>query len=212
MTHTNTKAGSSKRQGIVLPDMGLFAVLILLLLAFYLLTSRFEEKVGIVRREQVPYSSNACSNYPERDEALVCLSTNQHLSFSVTSPAIQAAAIKLVAERHGIRMTPDQLTALGTLPFLQTNVENLPSFLSLPTCRRSKLAELEKLAPLSGSQVLECVIAAKLSAKSLTHMPLYISLRIASEVQMLHVQRLFDLLQSQGIHRVHLQTQFPQNE
>jgi hypothetical protein len=204
---------SVRSRGIELPDMGLFAGLVFLLLTFYLLTSRFKgSEVGIVCREQVPYSSNACSNYPENNEVLICLNTNQLLSFSVTSPAIQLAAIKLVAEQHGIRMTPDQLAALETVPFLQTNVENLPGFLSLPIYQRSKLAELKKLAPLSERQMLECIIAAKVTAKALTQTPVYTSLRIASEVQMSHVQRLFDLLETRGIHRVNLQTQFPQNE
>ncbi|MDB5270623.1 MAG: biopolymer transporter ExbD [Hymenobacter sp.] len=203
---------SVRSRGIAPTDMGPFAGLLFLLLSFYLLTSRFEKEVGIVRREQVPYNSNACSKYPEENEALICLSPNQCLSFSVTSPAIQTAAIKLVAEQHKIRLTAGQLAALETLPFLRTDIEKLPGFLSLPTYQRNKLAELEKLAPLNESQVLECIIAAKASAQSLTHRPIYTSLRIDSEVRMSDVQRLFDLLQTQGINRFNLQTQFPPNE
>ncbi|GAB3731461.1 hypothetical protein GCM10027594_13410 [Hymenobacter agri] len=203
----------SNRQGIVLPDMGIFAGLIYILLAIHLLTSKFHEKeVGIVRWEQVPYFSRVPGKYAENNETLICLSPNQHLSFSVTSSAIQTAAIKRVAEQHGIQLTAEQLAMLETVPFLQTNVENLPHFLSLPVYQRSKSVELEKLTPLNENQLLECIIAAKASAQALTHYPIYTSLRIDSEVRMSHVQCLFDLLQTQGINRVNLQTQFPPNE
>jgi len=195
-------------RSVSLPDLAPFAGLIFLIVGFYALTSRFKgPELGVVPNDQLPYSvTHAC--IPENMEAVVSLGTTNQLSFAVTHPETQAAAIRQVASRHGITFTPAQSAELKTLSFLRTDVENLPKLLSLPMYQRNRPAELSKLSPLSEQQLLECVVAAKTSAATLTHKPVYISFKVDSEVKTPQIERLIALLQTKGINRFNLQTQY----
>jgi len=132
-TRNRLNSGNEKKTGIVLPDMAPFASLFFLVVAFYALTSRFKgTETGIVSNEQLPFTSEwSRGKTPEYCEAVTSLNAENQLSFAVDCPAIQAAIIREVALRHGIKLTSIQLNKLKTLSFLATTVENLPALLSL---------------------------------------------------------------------------------
>ena len=204
----NPALGRSRKQVLSLPDMAPFASVVFLMVCFYMLTGHFKTpEEGIVSNEDLPLLRIACWRTPVNSEAVICLNSKNQFSFS-SSPAIQTDAIQKVALQHGIQLTPPQLARLKALPFLATTVENLPELLSLQDYQYRRAMELSKRKPLSEQQLIECMIAAKASAKELTHKPIYTCLKIGSEVKMLHAERLFDLLQAHDIHRFLLKTRY----
>lgn len=194
---------------ISLPDMAPFAGLVFLYVCFCLLTTRPKQSdLGLVSNERTPRSETLYCKLGDNNEAVVSLTIKQQLTFAVTSPEVQAAAIQQVALQHGVPFTQAQLTELKTVAYLRTDVENLPRFLSLPAYQRNRLTELISLSSLSENELMECIVAAKASAMTTMHKPIYLSLNIDSEASATHVEHLLDLLQAQGIHHFNLRTHF----
>jgi biopolymer transport protein ExbD len=206
-SHTTLRAGRNRNRDISLPDMGPFAGVVFLVVCFYMLAGRFRHKEdGIVSDAKLPYSTTYCGP-PENIDLIISLNAQNKLSFGVSSKPVQIAAIQKVAARHGIGFSDSQLTALKAAPFLATDVESMPAFLSLPEYQRIKSVEQQKLSRLSEKQLLECIVAAKASAQTLYRMPVYTCLKIESDANMVHVEHLIDLLQRHGINRFNLKTQ-----
>ena len=205
-SHTTLRAGRNRNCGISLPDMAPFAGVVFLVVCFYMVAGRFKvADEGLVNLEQLPASQiSACLH--DNTNTIISLTADKKLSFSVTSRTIQLAAIQQVAAKHGISFTDAQVVALKTIPFLATDVENLPVFLSLPDDKRTTTIESRKLGPLSWQQLAECIVAAKASAKE-EHHSIYSSLNVHSEASMASVEQLTDLLQAIGINRFSLLTQ-----
>ena len=191
-----------------LPDMAPFAGVSIALICIFLLTSRAKEfDTGLVSNAHLPYSvTHACLH--ENMAIVVSINAENRLSFAVTHPEIQWASIKQVALSRGIAFTSTQLIALKTTDFLQTDVENLPRFLSLPMHQRTRVTQSMNLGALSEQQLAECIEAAKAYASTIIgNKTIYLSLKIDAEVKALQVERLIDLLQSQGINCFTLETQ-----
>ena len=197
-----------KRRGISLPDMAPFAGLIFLLVCFYLLTTHFRHPVASnVRIESLPFSTtHAC--LPENNETIVSLTRENQLAFAVDSRKAQTLAIQKVAQRHKISFTTNQLKQLADLPFLATDVENLPRLLSLTSDPSHRSHQSQALPPLSEQQLVECVASAKSTVQTLYHKPIYLSLRVDAEVTAGRVNRLLERLETSGFHHLRLHTQY----
>ncbi|MEL5994227.1 biopolymer transporter ExbD [Hymenobacter segetis] len=197
-----------KHRGILLPEMAPFAGLIFLLVCFYLLTNQFRQHVASnVRIESLPFSTTrAC--FPENNEAIVSLTRENQLAFAVDSREAQTLAIQKVAQQHKISFTVNQLNRLADLPYLATNIENLPRLLSLASDPNHFSHQSQAFPPLSEQQLVECVSSAKSAVQTLYHKPIYLSLRIDAEVTTGHVSRLLERLETSGFHHLRLHTQY----
>ena len=199
-----------RKEGIPLPDFAPFAGVLLLVVSFFLV-GRFQNPTDeIVASEQLPYSSTWYCKLAENHEAIISLTAKNQLAFSVTSPAIQTAAIKAVALQHHVRLTPTELVELAKIPLLSINVESLPSYLGQPASKRNSLNQLSELSPLSERELVECISKARELANTSAHGPMKIAVRIDSETKMNAVNHLTALLEGQGTNHVDLVTQFEQ--
>ena len=210
MTFVKPKTHQGIDRGISLPDITPFAGVLLLLVIFFLL-GRFQDPSDeAVASEHLPASSTWFCKLSENNQAIISLTAKNQLAFSVTAPAIQAAAIKAVALQHHVKLAPFELTQLATIPLLTIDVESLPAYLALPVGQRTSLNRPSELAPLSETKLVECVSKAKDFAKTLALGPMNIALRIDSDVKMSAVNHLTALLQGQGTNHFDLVTQFDQ--
>lgn len=208
MTFTKSSIRSKSTRGIALPDIAPLAGVLLLVVSYFLL-GRFQNPTNeAVATEQLPATTTWHCKFSDNDRVIISLDAKNRLTFSVTSRTIQTAALKAIALHHCIRLTATQATELARIPFLSTDVENLPAYLALPIGERNNANQQHLLGFLSEKELIECLIAAKTSAQTLEHRLIYFTLRIESDVEMINVNHLTDLLQAQGIHRFDLATQF----
>lgn len=201
------------------PDMAPFVCVLLLLVGFSTIITRFRgQETGVVTDAQLPFSSAICWP-PDAYESIISLNSSGQLSFAVpdfeknlyAAPSGiwsgQATIIQRVALRHGIVFTPAQTVQLQTMPFLATDVEQLPWLLSLSCSQRNEFISLGKIKPLSKKQLSECVTACKNFAANTLLRQVYFSLRIDSKTRTSQVMSLIDLLQTDGINRFNLKGQ-----
>ena len=201
---------SGKKRGISLPDIAPFAGVLLLFVSFFML-GRFQNPVdAIVASEHLPSSSTWYCKIPENHQTIVSLTAKNQLAFSVTSPAIQTAAIRAVALLHQVRLTPTELVELAKIPLLKVNVESLPAYLGQPVSKRNSSNQLSKLSPLSENELVECLSKARELANTLTLGKMRIAVRIDAETKMSAVNHLTALIEGQGTNRIDLVTQFEQ--
>ena len=206
----NGKKYSSRKHSISLPDIAPVAGVLLLFVSFFLV-GRFQNPTAeIVPSEHLPSVSAWFCKLAENDKAVISLTAKNQLAFSVTSPAIQTAAIKEVAIQHHIKLTATELVELAKIPLLRVNVESLPSYLKQPVYNRDSLDYLRSITQLSKEQLVECVSKARKFANSSTTAPMGIALRIDAESKMSTVNHLIALLEGKGTNRVDLVTQFEQ--
>lgn len=187
--------------------MGPIASLVFLLVGFYMLAGHFKwPDESVVTEGDMAYSTPeyGCHLY-DCCGAVIGLGANNQRSFS-TSSAVQAATIQAVAQRHGVTFTPSQIASLKDLPFLATNVENLPALLSLTEFERSKRIRNQAITPLSEQQLMECIATAKTETNTRWRKPLYMFLQIDANTKMGQFERLTDMLQTLGNNRFNLMT------
>ena len=198
-------------RGIWLPDMAPFASAIFLLVCPLIMSGQMRmPRTATVSDEQLPSShqEGTCS-VREAFGSVIGLDSKSQLSFAMPeSPKeLQSAVIKRVAALHQVQLTSPQLAALDGLPFLATDVQFLPEMLALTAPRRAKLVQSGKLAPLSDSQLIECITEA-LALLKREHRPYHIGVKIDAEAKMSQVFLLTELLQTQGINRLYLMTRW----
>ena len=164
--------------------------------------------MGIVHAQKLPVT-NTIQCKGGNEFAVVSLDQQGKFAFSVSgvSPQVQAAAIQDVAYQRGISLDSKQRTELQSLPFLTSDIDELPRLLSLPYNRRGQLVELAKFKPLSEAQLIACVVAARQYNKSLFKRPIAISLRIDTEAKSSKVMLLLEKLQAHGFNRISYQNQ-----
>ena len=210
MTFVKARTHSGRKRGISLPDIAPFAGVLLLFVSFFLL-GRFQNPTDeVVAPEHLPSSSTWYCKLSDNHQAVISLTAKNQLAFSVTSPAIQTAAIREVALQHHVKLTPPELVELAKIPMLRVNVESLPSYLGQPVSKRNSLNQLNKLSPLSEKELIECVSKAREFANSSTLGTMKIAVRIDSETKMSAVNHLTALLEGQGTNRIDLVTRLEQ--
>lgn len=194
---------------IALPRMAAFAGFLMLMVPFWLYHYGSQlTKMGIVHAQRLP-TTNTIQCKGGDEFAVISITRQGQFAFSVSgvSPQVQAAAIQDVAYQRGVNLTSKQRTELQSLPFLTSDIDELPRLLSLPYNRRGQLVELAKFKPLSEEQLLACVVAARQYNKSLFTRPIAISLRIDDEATSSKVMLLIEKLQAQGFNRISYQNQ-----
>ncbi|GAA4052224.1 hypothetical protein GCM10022409_43910 [Hymenobacter glaciei] len=164
----------------------------------------------VVASEHLPSSSTWHCKLADYHQVVISLTAKNQLAFSVTSPAIQTAAIKAVALQHHVSLTSTQLVELAKIPLLRINVESLPYYLQQPVSRRNSPSQLNKMSLLDEKELVECIGKAREFANTSTHGPMRIAVRIDSEAKMSAVNHLTALLEGQGPNRVDLVTQLAQ--
>jgi hypothetical protein len=193
--------------GIALPTMHMYAGSLLLLVLFFLLRYSAQMiNMGLVPDSHLPVT-RVIQCGPEPIYAVISLDRNSNISFELPSNEIQTAAIKRVMAQHGITFDPPLLTQLEHLSFLSTAVEQLPQLLSLPYNRRIQLTELAKFKPLSNTQLIEFMIAARDYAQCTFQRSVVISFRCDIEMKTGRMMHLIDALQTNGFSRFEYQNQ-----
>jgi biopolymer transport protein ExbD len=191
------------------PLMLPFASLVLLLAGLFLLVYYVPQPAGgLVRTEQRPFNIVMyCSPPDNPHDAVISLTRQNRLSFSLTnSQKLQAAAINQVAARHGVKLTSSQRAALETLPFLATDVRQLPAVLALPAAKRDQLIYSGAYNTLSKTQLNECITAAKEVVAKATYTRVYVGLNIDTDTKAAQVMSLIHSLQDVDVNRFNLLT------
>ena len=195
---------------IALPRMALYASCLMLPILFFLYNYGSQRtEMGIISSQKLPVTHIIACKGPT-EFAVISLNEQGQFAFSVSgvSPQVQTAAIQAVAHQRGISLSTEQLKQLESLPFLATDIDELPKLLSLPYHRRGYLVELARFKPISEVQVVACAVAARQFDKTLFHRPISISLRIETEANSGKVMRLVEQLQARGFTGIHYQNQF----
>ena len=192
-----------------LPKMAVYANCLMLPVLFWLYHYGSQRTgIGIISNQNLPITHTIACKGPN-EFAVISLNEQGQFAFSVlgVAPKVQAAAIQAVAYQEGIHLSAQQLIALESLPFLATDVTELPQLLSLPYNRRTQLVELAKFKPISEHQLIACAVAARKFNKKLFRRPITISLRIETDAKSGKALQLIDELQSAGFERVSYQNQ-----
>ena len=181
-----------------LPKMAIYAGCLMLTVLFWLCKygSQLTE-MGIIPNQRLPITNTVACKGPT-EFAVISLNEKGQFAFSVSevSPKVQTAAIRTVAYQHGINLDAEQLTELESLPFLATDVNELPQLLSLPYNCRSQLVELAKFRPISEDQLIACAVATLKFNRELFKRSITISLRIDTEARSGKVLQIINELQS----------------
>lgn len=201
---------SNNEGHVTIPRMAVYASCLLLALPFWLLHYGSQRtNMGIVLAHKLPITHTiACKGTNEF--AVISLTQQGKFAFSVlgVSPLVQAAAIRDVASQRGINLDSKQFVELQSLPFLTTDVSEIPGLLSLTLNRRTQLVALAKFKPLNEAQLIACVLAARHYNKALFKRPIAVSLRIDTDAKSGKVMQLIDKLQAQGFEHINYQNQF----
>lgn len=211
---TSSESHTSMRnhnRSFPLPDMGPFAGLLFLLICPIMLSGEMRmPAVATVADEQLPLSHpQSVCGMREPFGSVIGLDSNNRLSFAMpeTSKEFQVVVLNKVAGSHGMQLTASQLTTLKNLPFLATDIQQLPQTLALPSLQRDRLLQSGKFGSLSQAQLAECITAARTLLKQ-NNKFYYIGIKIDAEAKMSHVISLTDLLERQGINRFQLITRY----
>ena len=195
-----------------LPKMAVYASCLMLPVLFWLYHYGSQQtRMGIISNQNLPITHTIACKGPN-EFAVISLNEQGQFAFSVlgVAPKVQAAAIQAVAYQEGIRLSAQQLIELESLPFLATDVTELPQLLSLPYNRQTQLADLAGFKPISEDQLIACAVAAREFNKKLFKRPITISLRIETEAKSRKTLQVIDKLQSVGFERMSYQNQFLQ--
>ena len=169
-----------------LPKMAVYASCLMLPVLFWLYHYGSQRTgMGIISNQNLPITHTIACKGPN-EFAVISLNEQGQFAFSVllgVAPKVQAAAIQAVAYQEGIRLSAQQLIELESLPFLATDVTELPQLLSLPYNRQTQLADLAGFKPISEDQLIACAVAAREFNKKLFKRPITISLRIETEAK-----------------------------
>jgi biopolymer transport protein ExbD len=182
--------------------MDIMAGVVLLLVMFYMLTTRQKHE------ENGPYLNLPTSfHYPGRlpDSHFLIISLDvQNRAYVATSDeATQTAMVMRIAKRHHVRFTATQVHELRQLKFLSQNVFQLPTWLSASTTERQQMATGIS-AELGTTELMEYVLAGQDANRAVFGKPAYIVLRIDKDASTKNVKQLIRLLQRQGINRYNL--------
>jgi hypothetical protein len=208
------RSGRHGLRGISLPDMAPFAGVVFLLLLPYLL-GRFQLKAPqaglLIPDTEQAFSSTVCwrGDADGLDGVLICLNASNQLSFALPGygQEFQAAVINQVAVRHKVKLSLSQQCSLEALPFLATDVQQLPHLLTLTKPQSVATVLSGNFEPLSAKQLADCILATRVLALSSIGRPLQFYLKIGANVKAPQVWALTDLLQEQGINRFSMLTQ-----
>ena len=208
-TQNNWSLRNSNSGNVAMPRMAAYAGFLMLMVPFFLYRYGSQlTDMGIVHAQKLPITHTIACKGPN-EFAVISLDQQGKFAFSVSgvSPQVQAAAIQDVAYQRGISLDSKQCTELQSLPFLTSDIDELPHLLSLPSNRRGQLVELAKFKPLSEAQLIACVVAARQYNKSRFKRPIAISLRIDTEAKSSKVMLLLEKLQAHGFNRISYQNQ-----
>ena len=194
---------------IVMPRMAIYASCLMLPVLFWLYHHGSQRtEMGLISNQRLPITHKIACKGPT-EFAVISLNEQGQFAFSVlgVSPQVQAAAINAVAYQRGINLNLEQLKQLDSLPFLATDINELPRLLSLPYNRRSHLVELTRFKPISEDQLTACAVATRQFNRELYKRPITISLRIDTEAKSGKILYVISRLQSQGFERMSYQNQ-----
>jgi hypothetical protein len=208
--HKRTVTYLNGGQSASRPDVAPFAGFILLLIFPFMLLGKMKQPAtGVVTDEQLPFAhqEGMCSARGAFG-AVIGLNKDGRLSFAMPElpQAWQATVITRVAAHHGIKLNTLQLVALHELPYLATDIRELPQVLALPASQHGDLLQSGSYSALTASQFLDCLTEMHdlLTAKN---QHCYIGVKTDATASVPQVFALIGLLQSQGINRFSLMTQ-----
>lgn len=178
-----------------------------LALAYYLMLtcSSLERKRGIVSLQETPYAiGNTCFSVHSTTETIISLSADGRVSFAITDTALQAAVFRKIGKAHTVAFTTSESSALGTLPYLATAIDQLPSMSINSSIAYQAELSARQYSALNTLQLAECAATTKALAPLLTNYPTSFFLSISAETNASNFLKLIYVLQDQGINRFYL--------
>ena len=139
-TQNNWSLRNSNSGNVAMLRMAAYAGFLMLMVPFFLYHYGSQlTDMGIIHAQKLPITHTIACKGPN-EFAVISLDQQGRFAFSVSgvSPQVQATAIQDVAYHRGISVDSKQHTELQSLPFLTSDIDELPRLLSLPSNRRGQ--------------------------------------------------------------------------
>lgn len=184
------------------PELGLWGGLLLLLSTLFMSSARFSADLPVV---QLATSSGGCWRLPPT-QFIFSLDAQQRLYMHASTAELQTKTIELLAQQYGLQLSGGQLQRLQQLPYLGSDVRQLPGWLATPSWKREKQTEgMPYSAP--NDQLTALLRVANRAAYTVHGHRAIVCLRLDERLPALVVMPLFRQIQAQGINHLVLMTE-----
>jgi len=120
------------------PELGLWGGLLLLLNTLFMSSARFSADLPVV---QLPSSViNGCWRLPPT-QFIFSLDAQKRLYMHASTTKLQTKAIELLSQQYGLQLSAEQLQQVPLLPYLGSDVRQLPDWLATPSWERKNPTE-----------------------------------------------------------------------
>ena len=116
------------------PELGLWGGLLMLLSTVFMSSARFSADLPVI---QLPSSVNDCWRLPPT-QFIFSLDVQKRLYMHASTPELQTKAVELLTQQYGLQLSTEQLQQLQQLPYLGSDVRQLPDWLATPSWERKK--------------------------------------------------------------------------
>ncbi|GAB2776963.1 biopolymer transport protein ExbD [Hymenobacter luteus] len=120
------------------PELGLWGGLLLLLSTLFMSSAKFSADLPVV---QLPSSIVHCTRGLSEVQIIFSLDAQKRLYMHASTTELQTKAIELLAQQYGLQLSGRQLQQLQQLPYLSSDVRQLPGWLIAPGWKRKKLPD-----------------------------------------------------------------------
>lgn len=132
------QAARLPRIELLRPELGLWGGVLLLLSTLFMSSAKFSADLPVV---QLPNSMVRCTRGLSEAQVIFSLDAQKRLYMHASTAELQTKTIELLAQQYGLQLSGRQLQQLQQLPYLSSDVRQLPNWLTTPSWKRKKLAD-----------------------------------------------------------------------
>lgn len=184
------------------PELGLWGCVMLLLSTLFMSSAKFSADLPAVR---LPSSMERCSRGISEVQLILSLDIQRRLFMHASTSELQTKAIELLAQNYGLQLSSEQLQQLQQLPYLSSDVRQLPAWLSISGWQRKKLSSGIPYSA-QNDQLTALLQVANRAGYAIHGHPAIVCLRLDARLPASVVMPIIHQLQAQGIKRLTLVT------
>ncbi|MDU0371779.1 hypothetical protein ACFPAF_15355 [Hymenobacter endophyticus] len=179
------------------PELGLWGGVMLLLSTLFMSSAKFSADLPIVR---LPSSMERCSRGISEVQLILSLDMHRRLSMHASTSELQTKAIELLAQNYGLQFSSEQRQQLQQLPYLGSDVRQLPVWLATSGWQRKKLSSgIPYSAP--NDQLTALLQVANRAGYAIHGHPAIVCLRLDARLPASVVMPFLHQIQQQGVNR-----------
>lgn len=180
-------------------ELGLWGGLLLLMSTLFMSSAKFSDDLPVV---QLATSSDGCWRLPPT-QFIFSLDAQKRLYMHASTAELQTKAIELLGQQYGLQLSSGQLQQLQQLPYLGSDVRQLPVWLATPSWERKKPTEgIPYFAP--NDQLTALLRVANRAAHTTHGHRAIVCLRLDERLPASVVMPFLHQIQQQGVNRFFL--------